>query len=184
MRAVVIYESMYGNTHLIADAIGEGLGDAWDVAVIPVGVADLPRLEAADLLVVGGPTHMHGMSRASTRESAVTAAPNPGQELGVDPDAAGDGLREWFDGLAGLGCAAAAFDTRFDAPAAFTGRASRGVARRLRSHGMSLVADPESFLVTRHNHLDQDEEGRARRWGASLSEAMGARGAKSAASKT
>jgi flavodoxin len=36
MRAVVVYESMYGNTHLIADAIGAGLEAAFDVRVAPV----------------------------------------------------------------------------------------------------------------------------------------------------
>jgi len=36
MRAVVVYESMYGNTHLVADAIGAGLGPAFDVSVVPV----------------------------------------------------------------------------------------------------------------------------------------------------
>ena len=35
MRAVVVYESMYGNTHLIADAIGAGLEAAFDVRVVP-----------------------------------------------------------------------------------------------------------------------------------------------------
>jgi flavodoxin len=33
MRAVVAYESMYGNTHLVADAIGAGLGTVFDVRV-------------------------------------------------------------------------------------------------------------------------------------------------------
>ncbi len=36
MKAVVIYESMYGNTHLIADAIAEGLRTHGEVAVVPV----------------------------------------------------------------------------------------------------------------------------------------------------
>ncbi len=36
MRAVVVYESMYGNTHLIADAIGAGLAEGFDVAIVPV----------------------------------------------------------------------------------------------------------------------------------------------------
>ena len=73
MRALVIYESMYGNTHLIADAIAAGLAEA-DAAVetVPVGAATPDRLASAELVVVGGPTHIHGMSRASTRKAAVT----------------------------------------------------------------------------------------------------------------
>src|SRR5579872_93280 len=71
MRAVVVYESMYGNTHLIADAIGAGLGSAFDVSVIPVSEAGSAVLADADLVVVGGPTHIHGISRARTRKAAV-----------------------------------------------------------------------------------------------------------------
>jgi hypothetical protein len=62
-RALVIYESMYGNTEQIARAIGEGLGDRMQVEVVEVGAA--PTTLAADvgLVVVGGPTHAFSMSR-------------------------------------------------------------------------------------------------------------------------
>jgi hypothetical protein len=63
---------------------------------------------------------------------------------------------------------AAAFDTRFDLPAAVTGRASKGIARKLRHHGATLIADPESFFVKKDNHLEPDQEARAREWGAQL----------------
>ena len=69
MKAVVIYESMYGNTHLIANAIAEGLRNHGQVTVVPVDEADAALVETADLLVVGGPTHAHGMSRANTRKA-------------------------------------------------------------------------------------------------------------------
>jgi hypothetical protein len=167
MRAVVVYESMYGNTHLVADAIAAGLGDG-DVRVVPVGDASAKLVRDADLLVVGGPTHVHGMSRESTRAAAREAAEKPGSDLEMDPDAEGPGLREWFDDLAALGGAAAAFDTRVDAPAGFTGRASKGIAKRLRRQGCTLVAEPESFLVTKETHLEPDEEARARSWGETL----------------
>ena len=77
MRAVVVYESMYGNTHRIADAIGAGLEVAFDVRVVPVSHAEPELIADADLVVVGGPTHAHGMSRASTRKAAVQAADKP-----------------------------------------------------------------------------------------------------------
>ena len=54
MRAVVVYESMYGNTHVVADAIGAGLKTAFDVSVVPVSQASPAVLADADLLVVGG----------------------------------------------------------------------------------------------------------------------------------
>ena len=74
MRAVVVYESMYGNTHHVAEAIGTGLSEGYDVAVVPVSEADPAVLNGADLVVVGGPTHLHGMSRPSSRKGAATAA--------------------------------------------------------------------------------------------------------------
>jgi len=56
MRAIVVYESMYGNTHLVAGAIGAGLSTLFDVSVVPVAQADPAVLAGADLVVVGGPT--------------------------------------------------------------------------------------------------------------------------------
>ena len=67
MRAVVVYESMYGSTHQVADAIGAGLGTAFEVSVVPVSQAGPQVLAGTDLVVAGGPTHAHGMSRAGTR---------------------------------------------------------------------------------------------------------------------
>jgi hypothetical protein len=166
MKAVVIYESMYGNTHLIANAIAEGLRTHGEVLVVPVGEADTALLDTVDLVVVGGPTHAHGMSRASTRKGAAAAAEKPGSTFVMDADAMGTSLREWFATLGDLEKKrAAAFDTRFDLPAALTGRASRGIAHKLHHHLATLIAPPESFFVTKDNHLDPNEEDRARKWG-------------------
>src|SRR5690348_2433831 len=111
MKAVVVYESMYGNTHLVADAIAEGLrtGPEDDVSVVPVEAADGAALAEADLVVVGGPTHAHGMTWPSTRKAAAEAAEKPGSGLEMEPDAEGEGLREWFDAVDGLTGRAAAF---------------------------------------------------------------------------
>jgi hypothetical protein len=177
MRAIVVYESMYGNTHTVAEAIGEGLrsvigGDGAvgvvETSVMSVHDATAERLTGVDLLVVGGPTHAHGMSRAVTRSSAIDDATKPEPPLDLDPDAEGDGLREWFDGIGELGMQAAAFDTRVDMAVAFTGRASKGIAKRLRRHACDLVAEPESFLVTKDTHLEPHEVEHARAWGEDL----------------
>ncbi len=170
MRAVVVYESMYGNTHLVADAIGAGLAGAGgaEVSVVPVAAATPALVDGADLLVVGGPTHVHSMVSEASRRAAVAAAEKPDSGLTMDPDAMGEGLREWFDDLDRRHGAAAAFDTRVDASPAFTGRASKAIARRLRHHGSTTVVDPESFLVTKDGRLLDDEADRARAWGASL----------------
>lgn len=172
MRAVIVYESMYGNTHQVADSIGAGLGSAFDVSVVPVAEAGAATLADADLVVVGGPTHVHGMSRATTRKAAVEAANKPVSPLKVEPHALGPGLREWFESLGKYPVKAAAFDTRVHAPAALTGRASKTVARELRAHGFDLVAQPESFLVTKQDQLEPEETTRAREWGAALAAAI------------
>jgi len=168
MRAVIVYESMYGNTHLVADAIGAGLGSTFDVQVVPVSQATPAILADAGLVVVGGPTHVHGMSRAATRKAAVESADKPGSLLELDPDAPGPGLREWFGSLGRYPAKAAAFDTRLHGPAAMTGQASKGVARLLRAHGFDVIAKPASFLVTKENRLEPQETARAREWGAGL----------------
>jgi hypothetical protein len=172
MRAVVVYESMYGNTHLVADAIGAGLRTVFDVSVVPVSEVSPAVIADADLVVVGGPTHVHGMSRANTRKAAVEAADKPASPLKVEPDALGPGLRDWFGSLGDYPVKAAAFDTRMHGPAALTGRASKGVARLLRAHGFDVVAEPESFLVTKHDRLEPHETTRAREWGTKLAAGM------------
>jgi len=168
MRALVVYESMYGNTHRIAEAIGEGLAQVYRVDVVPVEHAGAQLVQAADLVVVGGPTHAHSLSRASTRTSAAAEARKPGSPLTLDPAAEGPGLRDWLDTLPATHAKAAAFDTRMDAAALLTGRAAKGIARRLRRHGLELVGEPESFLVTKQNTLEPQEPARAREWARQL----------------
>jgi hypothetical protein len=174
MRAVVVYESMYGNTRQVAVAIGAGLAPAFEVRVVPVGEAGPDILYGVDLLIVGGPTHMHGMSRAATRKAAVEAAAKPGSGLTAEPGAAGPGLREWFGDLGRYPATvkAAAFDTRVHGPAALTGQASKAVARRLRAHGFAMIARPESFLVTGQGQLEPHEADLAFAWAGKLAKTL------------
>ena len=169
MRALVIYESMYGNTHAVADAVAEGLGGEVEVRPVP----DAGSVPAdVDFLVVGGPTHMHGLTTAMSRKMAVTAAKED-EDVRVEPGATeGPGLREWLRDLDGTGIRAAAFDTRGDARAALTGSAARGIARRLRRRGCEVV-DTQSFLVAdAEGPLEDGELDRAREWGAALASTM------------
>jgi hypothetical protein len=168
MRAVVVYESMFGNTHHVAEAIATGLSPTFDVTVVPVGGATPEVLEGADLLVVGGPTHAHGMSRERTRASAVETAADPDQHVTLDPDAPGEGLREWFETCGDLPPRAVAFDTRMDLPPLLSGRASHGIRRLLKHHGATIVADPMSFLVDFENVLEDGELERATAWARGL----------------
>lgn len=165
MKVLIVYESMYGNTAAVARAIAEGVGSGGaEVSIAGVNEATLGDALGCDLLVVGGPTHAHGMSRSTTRMTAIEDEKNTYEEPTM-----GDGLREWLDRLPpGDGHAATAFDTRIDAPAAFTGAASKGIAKSLTGRGFYLAAERESFLVTKQNELVDGELERATAWGAAL----------------
>jgi hypothetical protein len=169
MRALIVYESMYGNTRQVAQRIGDGLRGSCTVSVLPVAKASPAMVDEADLVVVGGPTHAHGMTSSLSRKEAIDAGEQPDSGLTVDPHAGEIGLRDWFKDLSsrphGM---SAAFDTRVDAPVALTGRASKGIARRLRRLGFDVVTEPTSFLVDKENRLLAGEEQRAEEWGAEL----------------
>lgn len=171
MRALVVYESMYGNTRAIAVDIAAGLSATHQVTLVPVNRATPELVAAAGLIVAGSPTHMHGMPTGATRRMAAEAAGRPGSGLAVDPDADGPGLRSWLAGLSARDGLAASFDTRFSGLAVLTGRASQGIARLLAGHGYRLVIAPESFLVSKRNTLLAGETERARSWGALAGEA-------------
>jgi len=175
MRAVVVYESLYGNTHEAAAAIAAGVTDAQPDAQVDlhrVGEADAERAATADLLIVGGPTHMRGMTTGLSRKMGVSAEEkkDPGERHDLEPDAEGPGVRDWFHGLpkATGRRPAAAFDTRISARLA--GGAAHGIARRLRSHGYDLIAEPEGFYIQDNGEgpLKDGETDRARGWAAEL----------------
>jgi hypothetical protein len=170
MRAVVVYESMFGNTQQIAQAIGKGLATRLEVKVVEVGDAALAAAEA-DLLVVGGPTHAFGMSRPATRQSAVQQGGGHGYEV-----SGGGGIREWLAAQSKVEPQrlATAFDTRLGKPRWLTGSAARGAAGHLRRLGYRLIAPPESFYVTgTPGPLRDGELDRARQWGERLGVALG-----------
>ena len=161
MNAIVIYESVYGNTREVAAAIAAGLG------IVPVlSVKEAQTYEGdPDLIVVGGPTHIHGVTTQHSRRAAVNSALTP-----VEPTATeGPGVRDWLHDLEHVdGRCAAAFDTRAEGHKLFTGAASRGIARRLRHHGYDVI-DTASFLVAdTAGPLEEGERDRARAWGAKL----------------
>jgi flavodoxin len=122
MNALVVYDSKFGNTRRIAEAIGEGLREQYDVSV--QSVTDRPTVTPGiSLLIVGGPTHAHGISQP---------------------------MREFLDNLprdAVHGAAIATFDTRFHKPKWLVGAASDGIAKRLQTQGARLMIGPESFWI-------------------------------------
>ena len=139
MKALVIYESMYGNTREIAEAIAAGIGESADVHLVPTVEALDALTESPDLVVVGGPTHVHGMSRAKTREAAIADGNKPGSKVSVDPHTHGPGIRDLLESIKTLDAHAAAFDTRVAMPAWLSGRAAKGIARALGRRSARMV---------------------------------------------
>jgi menaquinone-dependent protoporphyrinogen IX oxidase len=172
MRALVVYESMYGNTRAIAEAITSALQQSGVPARVTSVGEPTWSVDGLDLLVLGAPTHTWSMSRARTRAAAARAAERPGSRLQLEPDALRPGLREWLERQRRLSPVVAVFDTRSDAPALLTGRAARSLAHRVTRAGGRLVIAPQSFLV-KDNRLVDGELDRARRWGQDLAERIG-----------
>lgn len=173
MKALIAYESMYGNTREVADAVAAGLSTRIDVTVASPEHISPAMMAGLDLLVVGGPTHMHGMTTEGSRQAAVeTATKDP--ELDAEDDALGTGLREWLKALPMTRMYGAAFDTRIDKPILLTGSAAKGIDRRLRRRGCTPAIRAESFLVLESaGPLLEGELIRAEAWGVTLAERCG-----------
>jgi hypothetical protein len=163
MRALIVYESMFGSTEQVARAIAEGLSPHARTRVVEVSAAPTVVGPGEDLLLVGGPTHAFSMTRPQTRRSASEQAGPAGLV------STGDGIREW---LATVRIedhvATAAFDTRIRTKMP-TGSAAGPAQRRLRRLGGRPVAAAEGFYVLGTTGPLQDGElDRARAWGARL----------------
>lgn len=157
-HTLVVYESSFGNTKSIAEAIAFGV--AGDVELVDANDAPTRLGAEVGLLVVGGPTHAFTMSTTKTRRSA---AEMPGAQPGRI------GIREWIDEVSMLATTpAATFDTKIAHPR-LPGSAARAAARKLRRAGVRVVVEPETFYVTgTPGPLEEGERDRAHRWGADL----------------
>ncbi len=141
MRALVVYESMFGNTKTVAEAVAAGIGTRMPVDLLEVGAAPARLPGDVSLLVVGAPTHAHGMSKPQSRADAARRAGDQLVSRGI-------GIREWLTGLeAPAGpVAAAVFDTRIKGPGLLWGSAAKA-ATTLLARSFTLVRGPESFLL-------------------------------------
>jgi hypothetical protein len=142
--------------------------------VVPGGVSrtagsvdDLSPDEVGDagLIVVGGPTHGHGMARTNAHQ----AMAKDGSYAKYGPILEGEeSLRGWLDRLPAGRAAAAAFDTRFDKPKWLTGSAATKIAQRQRSKGYSVVGTESFFVQGGGGPLADGERDRAAAWGREL----------------
>jgi hypothetical protein len=161
MNALVVYESLSGNTAAIGEAVASSLrASGFEVTKGLVSKVNAAEAGEVDLLVVGGPTHVHGMTSATSRKTTASDQKNGFPEPTLDA-----GLRDWLKELPpGMGRLAAAFDTRIDKPVVFTGSAAKGIGHRLKGRGYWLVAQPQSFFVSGDNRLLEHELERAESW--------------------
>ncbi len=134
MKALVVYDSVFGNTEQIAQAIGNALGSQEDVEILRVGNVKPEQLTGLKLLIVGSPTRQFRPTAATT--SLLKSIPK-------------NGLK---------GVKVAGFDTRFTVSeiekvrilAFFVrifGYAAKPISDRLQKKGGELIIPPEGFYV-------------------------------------
>ena len=156
MKALIVYDSVFGNTEQVAKAIGGVLGTDEEVGVMRVDAVRPEQLSAVKLLVVGSPTRAFQMTKPVS------------SFLKNIPAGALKGVR------------VAAFDTRLDmndpAPAILKffvrifGYAAQPIANRLARKGGTPAAAPEGFLVAgTEGPLKDGELERAVEWSKKLS---------------
>ncbi|ACZ30144.1 hypothetical protein Xcel_1113 [Xylanimonas cellulosilytica DSM 15894] len=163
MSALVVYETSYGSTAAVARAVAEGIARHLLVRVVPVGDPGADQATEDTLVVIGGPTHAFGMSRAATRREA--------QERHDELPTARPGIRDWIGLLPAdrPDRLYATFDTRVAGARHLPGSAARAAERALRHGGHHIVVRGESFYVVgTDGPLLPDEEVRARNWGEHL----------------
>ncbi|MCB0918288.1 MAG: flavodoxin [Actinobacteria bacterium] len=145
MRAVVVYESMFGDGQQIAESVTQGLTGA-GLVVEAFEVGEAPERIDPDvaLLVVGAPTHATALSRPATREDAAKKSDGHLVSSGI-------GVREWLKGLhAGDGSIrVAVWDTRARGPKAITSldHAATTIRKRLGKLGFGELLGEEHFFV-------------------------------------
>lgn len=179
MTVLLVFESMYGSTRDVAEAIADGLRDGAHVRVVEVGaLAAEPGgsvvPDETTLLVVGGPTHAFGMSSARTRASAAQESPDRTGHAGtVTPPAVG--IREWIERARlpqDRSLLVATFGTKVRRPN-LPGSAARAAERALRRRGGVPLAPPRTFTVLgMADGLADGELEAARQWGRALATAL------------
>ena len=160
MKAVVVYESLWGNTAAVARAIAEGIGGGAQALSTAEATAEV--VAGADLLVAGSPVIGFRLPSDQIRES-IRANPGPAP---APPDLSHPPMRSWLENLPEGTGRSAAFDTRVRGP---FGSAAPQIARRLERAGYRSIAKPQGFIVSgKYGPLRSGEIERARRWGQEL----------------
>jgi flavodoxin len=160
-KAIVVYESLWGNTAAIARAIAEGIGP--EARAISTAEATAAVTANADLIVAGAPLHAFRLSTDKIRD---TLATKKDEKAPTPPDLSHPSMRTWLDSLPKGKGKASAFETRFKwSP----GSAAGSIMRRLKRAGYTKAAKPQKFLVKGvYGPLKDGELERAKTWGGEL----------------
>ncbi len=168
MRAVVVYESHWGNTAAIARAIAAGIGPG--TPALTTTEATNAALADVDLIVAGAPLLGFALpTEGMLRNMGASASRDP-----VPPDLSHPSLRTWLDALPAGDGRAAAFETRiWWSP----GSAARAILSKLASLGYRPIAKGQRFIVRgKYGPLREGELERARAWGAELARSLASSG--------
>lgn len=159
MNILIVAESYFGNTRLLADSMATSLSEAGHTPTV-VEVNDAPTTipEDVDVLIVGGPTHNRGMSTVRSRAQA---------SGGKDPDRIG--VREWLSTLSVPGePTIAAYDT-VTSTSWINGSAAKQMAKTLATHAKGRRMAIKSFVVrSKEGPLDPAQTVEAQSWASSL----------------
>ena len=165
MKAVVVYESLWGNTAAVARAVADGIGPQTRCLTTDEAASDV--IADADLIVAGAPVlgfRLGGdqMRAAIARDEA--NAPKP-------PDLSHPSLRSWLEHLPRGNGQSAAFETRiWWSPRGATG----DIETRLERAGYRPIAKAQKFVVAdKYGPLRDGELERAHQWGQELATAAG-----------
>jgi hypothetical protein len=162
MRALVVFESMFGNTERLAEAVAQGLGLQMAVTMVRANAAAPSDVAATNMLVVGAPTHALTLPAPATRQQAAARSDD---EIDLRT-----GIREFLATLPpGDDRPVATFDTRHRRMRYLPGSAARAAGRTLCRAGWRMLVPAESFYVAgMAGPLLPGELDRAADWGEQL----------------
>jgi hypothetical protein len=160
MRALVVYESLWGNTAAVANAIAQGVGAG--TRAVSTAEANTWLQEDVDLLVCGAPVFAFHLSGQRVRDSLRTTPP----DAPAPADLSHPSMRDWIAQMPSTSALGAAFDTRVRGP---FGTGAPAIAKLLTGRGILTIGKPQGFIVTgKYGPLAPQALDDAQRWGAEL----------------
>ena len=158
MKAIVVYESYWGNTASVAQAIAEGIGA--DARALSTAEATGEALVGVGLIVAGSPIIAFSLPSEKTRNDMLA---KPDKKAPSPPDLSHPSIRTWIvalpqAGASGGGAAgrAAAFETGFKlSPGGSAGKI-------LKMLGREATAGRQEAALLREGLVWAHERGRAR----------------------